>query len=766
MKNTFKLSLSVFRSNMGFSIGLLLLYFFCSTLIAMTCILPISVQTSINNFLHDYNVSQATIITNPMQKDVEGLDTSIKGVSNIDSQMTIDVSIDVNNNIQKQMRIFSTNKDSFHKFDYYEQSDDLYEENSAWMSSYIASVLGCHVGDHIKINFQGISKDVKISAIVFSPESTSCIYDDTYWQEDKDFGYLYITEQNLENLFGIKDIYNLRTFLFDNDCSLETKEEALSKAENILGDKVASSELFEKSKAKNVIDQNLQALEDACGAFPLIIFIVAIVCAFLFIFQIIRNNRKKIGLLRALGYTSSYILIIYILYTIAVSVTSIFIGSFCGMYFSNFIINVFKVNFSIPNVSFVLSSKFYLFILLLLATSIFACFVGSREIFNIDPSEAYSDSVITQKPYKFKTKFFLKLNPFYKIILAKILKHKLRFVIFSICISSCIILCFAGIAAMHSKAKSNVALFDYRLNYDLLVNIDNETIINKISSLDEVESLEKSIVFTDNSQDNKILLTFTALDKDSKLVIPYDINFNVVRPANGVVIDSYIAKLFNLGIGDSIKIKDRNIIIDKIACGFEYFSQYISFDTAKNLGYSNINTLYIKLKPNTDSQDVFNKIKDMDGFKYMKFLDHQKETRIKSQASLDYTFLAVIFIAITIGIIIIFNMVSISINERKKEYATLLALGTTFSKFRRMVILENALQYITAVVFSSLPAYFMGNLILSTMSSTQKVYPFVDVLNVYVESFLVALICILAGIIITLNKIRNINLATDLNIHE
>lgn len=768
MKNTLTLCFSIFKGNKGFSIGLLLLFFFGATLIVMSSILPATIINSLNRFLDDYNMSQANIVTEPISVDVNGFDTSIEGVKSIESQMVLDTFVKISENEQKAMRIFTIEDDGFRKYYFNEKIDANDGEKTVWVTSYFANVLNIHAGDMLEVKLPYGFEKIKISSIVSSPESISCCFDDTFWCEDYDFGHIFMSRADFEDLYKIKGLSNSRSFLFDEGISVEKKDKAINKACEILGNNVVSSEIYERSKAKNIIDSNMDSLRQACDLFPYMTFAVLIICSYLFLYQTINNQRKKIGLLRALGYTSRKVMMIYVVYILVITTISVILGIIAGVIFNGYVIEEYKLIFSIPKTYYLIPHKTYLLLIVLFTTGVISCLFSSRSITKIDPSEAYSSNVVTTMPYKFKSPLFKHMNVFTKIAISKIFKNKKRLLMLSTSVAACIILSYMSIACIHSKNASNDATFGNRLNYDLLVYFDDENICDEILSMNEVSKIQKSIVFTESLflNDKDLNLQYNAIFDDSEMVAPKNIKGERVYPEDGIVMEQFVADYFGLKIGDKINVSGVDLKINDIACEYVNYIEYISYQTAHELGFTNSNAAFICLNDNVDTNVVFNRISEMDGFKYMKFLKHQQYIKMENQRALDLVYYAIIFMSIFIGLIIIVNMVVISVRERKFEYGTLLALGTDNSKFVSMIFIENLLQYIFASFIAFIPCYFLADLVLNSMASAQQDFPFVDIFNVYIESFTLALIYIIVGVIYTLIRIRKINPAITLNIRE
>lgn len=765
MKNTLTLSFSIFKANKGFSFGLLLLFWFGVTLVVMSCVLPSTIAYSLDRFVDDYNMWQATIVTEPMQSDVDGL-KDIEGVDKIESQMAVETSIKIDEDTNKQMRMFTIEDDGFRKYYFYEKKDVEEGQTSVWITFFLSYAMDLHAGDKIEVNFPDGYKELQIGAVISNPECSSSVYDDTYWCEDFDYGYLYISRSDFDKFYKTSGLSNERSFMFKDGLSVEQKDEAINKACDLLGNNVISTSIFERSKAKTVIDSNKEALFQACELFPYMILVILLVCSSLFLYQTINNQKKKIGLLRALGYSTKMIIGLYIIYILIIFIVALIIGIISALIFDDYVVKEYMLYFAMPEIFYVIPDKTYILILALLITGIFACLISAFGITNIDPSEAYSSTVVTTQPYNFKTPILKHMHVFNKIAIAKLFKNKKKLLMLSFSIAACIILSYMAIANIHSKEKANTATFGPRFSYDLQIYFDDESICDEITSLDEVTKLEKSVVFTERLYRNgkDLTLQYNAIDQDSQLVVPLDINMNRVYSQDGIVLDDFMFKYFDLNLGDTINVDGVDLEIKERACEYVNFIQYISFDTAKKLGYNTSNACFVKLKDNVDLNDMFKKISEMKGFKYMKFLPHQEQQKYQHQRALDLVYYAIIFISIMIGLIIIVNMVAISVQERKFEYGTLIALGTDKSKFISMTLIENLVQYLIAAIVAFVPCYYLAKLVLDSLTAPQQNFVFVDIPDVYIQSFGLALIYIIVGIVYTIFSISKINPATTLNV--
>lgn len=163
------------------------------------------------------------------------------------------------------------------------------------------------------------------------------------------------------------------TVVFNDNTTVQQKKLAIDTACERLGTNVKSSQVFEESKSKRSLDDNLAALSSTCSIFPSVILTILLICSMLFLHQIINNQRKYIGLLMALGYTKRRIVNYYLNYLIAIVLGAIVIGSIIAYFFSLYILSTYQASYDIPYMLVKLSPRCYLMLLLMLLTAIISC---------------------------------------------------------------------------------------------------------------------------------------------------------------------------------------------------------------------------------------------------------------------------------------------------------------------------------------------------------------------------------------------------------
>lgn len=380
----------------------------------------------------------------------------------------------------------------------------------------------------------------------------------------------------------------------------------------------------------------------------------------------------------ALGYTKRRIVNYFLNYLVAIILIAIVIGSIIAVFVSSFSMKSYQDLYDVPNMIYVLSPRCYIILFIMFLTGFLSCIWAARGITKIDPSEAYESSHVVSEPYKFKLGVFKKLNSITKFCLAKIFSKKGRTIATSLSISASMILTFCSITAFFAKADGLNYVANERYKYDYLASFDgNDNFIDQVKNMDGVLEVEpvSYILDTIDYHGMPLDIQIHSVKEGSSLIKIQDENKNDIYPSDGVIMEEFIARDLNLKPGDSVTLAGTTLKINDTAREYMNMIQYVSHDNISKMGQAKPNACVFTVDKSMNSNQVLAKISDIDGFGHLKIKDHQIAMKAESEASLDVVFYGLIFLAVFIGLIIIFNMIVIVVNERKFEYATLIALG-------------------------------------------------------------------------------------------
>ena len=223
------------------------------------------------------------------------------------------------------------------------------DNNFVRMEYYFAKSNGFKVGDSISVKMpNGDMCELKISATIVCPEASIVKADPYSISSSRDFGYVYIPEPVID-AHSSKKYFNQMLFNFKKgkEKTLEETVDGLKKyikekqgieitEENVkqLKSNIAFATTRKTSEAMKFYDDAIKAINFITLSAPAVFFVVVLIVAALFLFQIVKQCRKDIGIMRALGEKISSISLVFLSIAFVVGFLSWAIGVGIGSVFT------------------------------------------------------------------------------------------------------------------------------------------------------------------------------------------------------------------------------------------------------------------------------------------------------------------------------------------------------------------------------------------------------------------------------------------------
>ncbi len=313
---------------------------------------------------------------------------------------------------------------------------------------------------------------------------------------------------------------------------------------------VKSSFVYEDSAVKNRIDVNLEPIETMSIFMPMVFFIIILIVVFMFMSLIIKQSRREIGILRALGFSKTSIKMLYCEVNFIVSVFSIVLGSVIGYCLMRYVGDYYKDFFPLPEFTFRVNIGMYLLsAVLTIVVGQISTLISTGTISKILPSEAMSrPAPETAEIPKFLQKLTAKSSPMTKFSVATMLRNKMRFAFSVICISASVMMIFSALAFITSKNYLLHQLYDERINYDCQIFFKadpDDDFMKSMSDLSFVKDVQKmpyyQADFTFNGKTKSAVVN--GLDVNTELVGVYDRNNQKLAvPEQGIILEKHLAE--------------------------------------------------------------------------------------------------------------------------------------------------------------------------------------------------------------------------------
>lgn len=776
MRTSFSLSFSIAKRNKGFTIGLIIMFMVLTTIIVMERYTTSSVRGTINDYTEEYCVPDLWAVTEPLPQSVGDLLPEYPEIIGQEYGMVTDVRCRVG---KKQIFVLNLTGMEENGFRKYYLAEEKHAEDGTpeiMVSSYYARANEIHGGDIVELMTPGGYREFFVSALVSCPENMFCTRDSTSWCDSSDFGYLYLPRSVMDEYYPTAGYSNYWSFRVSDDCTDEREEEILEEITEVFGSHLISAERFTTSDIKTKLEDELNQAEKATQFMPLLSYVLGIFFTCLFIQQVMQGQKKTIGLLRALGYSGRQVLKIFILYTVLSSVIGMALGIGLGAILIRFSVGIYKGTYSLPYIHYSTSlPRLILLLAVPLVIGIVSCIFRAGIITKMNPAEAYGGAAPSESRDLPEWLQNLRLTEMNKIAVISVFRNKRRFLLSAISIGASIVISLASIAlGVSNNAAQPVAFGDGsgsngRFRYDALIcNSGGDAFLNSVSETEGVAVAEPVIVFraTLSSGEKTLETQINAIGANSTLLVPENKNGAPIQSGDGIIIEEIAAKMLGVKAGDEVSIGDTSMKVTGIAREIVNSIQYVSFGTAERLGYPVQNEIAVSFTPEADADEVCAELSELPEFGYTVMRDHQALSVKNGCRAKDTAVYIAAGLAFVLGMIIVYNMVVLSVEEKKLDYATLIALGTPVKGFLGMAATENAIRYLAAIV----PGIPIGCLIAATaltgMSSLKTSYPFIHVGMVCLVTALISFAYLLGGILFTLWKVKSVEPSTALNARE
>ena len=562
---------------------------------------------------------------------------------------------------------------------------------------------------------------------------------------------VYVAASNMKALMTYSKTYEDKIKVIKEDIKgLETKingrryEEVKIEAENKLKDAEKKLEKGRKKLAKAkrdvadikepdfyVIDrnmmegyvsfkQNTERMDSLGNVFPVIFFLVAALVSLTAMTRMVDESRMSMGILKALGYSSLSISMKYISYALLATLGGGIIGVLLGERFLPLlIIKSYGTLFTgMPYCLTPINYEQALFGLLaaVLSTVVATLFsVLSQLLENpaslMRPLPPSSGRRVILEHIDFIWK---RLNFTRKATIRNLARYKKRLIMTVVGIGGCMGLLLVGFGLKDSineiAKKQYIKIFTYDANIAL----------NSKAKTEEKEELI-NIINQYNGIDKTIKIKFQAVDlvngdkiRNTNLFVPEDVVkikdfLNLKNRTTGVEFDfpsgdgacisEKTAVMLGVNEGDVIKVqqegkKQVSIKIEKIVENYVFHYLFLSPKLYTKLygeepEYNTINLKYDRTGIN--QQELGAKLLSYSGCSGVYFVDELEENIDRMLRVLDLVVLVLIVAAGLLAFVVLYNLNSINILERKRELATLKVLGFYDNEVSQYVYRENIL---------------------------------------------------------------------------
>ena len=448
---------------------------------------------------------------------------------------------------------------------------------------------------------------------------------------------------------------------------------------------VRQSFFYEDSPVKDRIDNNVGPMKDIVSFLPFVFFAITLVVVFLFMTLIIKQCRKEIGILRALGFSKAKVRGMFCLLNFTVSIPAVLLGTGIGILIARYTVKYFTDYLSVPITCYLYDVRAMIIVgLIVILTGQAATLLGSGMISRIMPSEAMSRTVSeagTVTPVM--EKLTRAASPMSKFSLITLLRNKKRFFFSVICVSATVVLIYSAMSFISSKNLMMHNLFDKSINYDCQIFFDGELsdeMYDEISGLEYVPEACRLDVYTAVIEfaGKKQTERISSLPVGCTLCVALSEDGEVIDiPGEGIVLAKRCAESLGAQIGDTVFADGHEMNVTGISAQAMNPTNYISLEQAEVFEKCEYGSMLLNISEK-DENSLLEFLDGREGYMLSTFTRILEDGSKKVFATFDTFAWMIIIFALLIGMQIVINIARTNLFEQKRELCVLRTLG--FSK--------------------------------------------------------------------------------------
>ena len=471
-----------------------------------------------------------------------------------------------------------------------------------------------------------------------------------------------------------------------------------------------SSEL----QASKAINQDVNQAMQLTFVFPVIFFLVSLLVILTTLSQMIIKQRSQIGVLKALGVKRISIYFHYILYGVVLCFIGCVLGFITGPLLIPKVMGIkYDILWDLPyqNVHFFYFLSILMCVLMILIS---ACctFLVSYKVIKESPVETLKGenakiSFKVKDSKKFSSKFIS-----LKMALRNIFIGKGKSLMVLLGMMGCTALLVCGFGIMDTLN------YDVELDYTINQTIDVLAIpsSNPAELKRQLETQEEVYWVDERSEVPVLASTSNSVDSSLYIIPEESKTFNVPFYVDGgVSVDSHTASQLNLSLGDEIKLYFNNqTFTRKVTNIFETSTIHGIFDIASSYPGVNfdISMFYILLNDGYSIDDFARKLRDTSQYLSVQTIDDLFDYADNLLSSIGNMTDVIKIFAILLCVVVIYNLTSLNVSERKRDIATMKVLGFRFYEISKTLTYEIMLDTLVGIIFGLLLGYPLMVLVL------------------------------------------------------
>lgn len=459
-------------------------------------------------------------------------------------------------------------------------------------------------------------------------------------------------------------------------------------------------------------EQDTQRIDNVAKVFPLVFFIVAVLICLTTMTRMVEEERSQIGTLKALGYSDISIMFKYILYAALATIIGSMIGVAIGYrILPDLCFEMYKNMYRLGNIklSYYSSLTFQGMMIALLCTlgaTIYTC----RKTLKESPANLLRP--VAPPPGKRVLLERIKLvwnhlSFSYKVTVRNVFRYKKRFLMTITGIAGCTGLILAGFGLKDCIVKMVPHQYEDIFSYQAKINLNeektNETVdkIKENKRIKDILEVHEESITIDNKDTNQSVTLVIPKDNPKEFIKLQDRKteeqYNLT---DGLIITEKLAKLLEVEENDILKFSGTDTYKEKVAHITENYLFHYIYLPKSSYKQDEYNTVLIKTKNMTEKEEkeLANELKEIPGVSSITFTSSTRHVFDDTMDSFAYVSLILIVSAGALAFVVLYNLSSVNISERRRELATIKVLGFYDKEVYQYINRENTILTLIGIL--------------------------------------------------------------------
>ena len=629
---------------------------------------------------------------------------------------------------------------------------NLSDDSGVWLDKRFADAQNLSIGDNISFTFNGITIEKEIKGIGYSPEYVYEASPTSIIPDFKDMGFAYLSYEAFPS-----DIqYNVLLVKFnqspdDFKKSLDDSVDYLSFTKQ--SDHVSVAQFNEEMAQHKMIG----------NVFPIVFILVTFLTLLTTMTRIIAHQRTQIGVLKAVGYKNRTIVFHYMSYGFWLVLAGAILGLILGpMIIPNLFYPTMTARYSLPEWNPGFDISFVVVAGLMVVSSLAVSYFAARNISKENPANTMRPKApnISSSGTLEKSGLWDKLSFNIRWNYRDAKRNKFRALMAIVGVMGCVALLISAFGM--NDSMENLKTWEY----DDISHFESKLIIESGASQSDIDSVTDEVngsqimeqAIEIKAQGNEKTAMLLVLN-DTDLISHTDKNGKAINLSNAdISLSQKMAESLDVGVGDTIKwhivgsddwveCKITNIHGEPLSQGI-----ILSADKLEDLDLNFTPTSIIT------SQSVDD---DYDSIKSVSSIDDMVNAWDKMTSSVMMMVSILIFFAVLLAIVVLYNLGILSFTEIEREIATLKVLGFKTGDLRKLLLTQNLVFTAIGFILGIPLGFYLMTLMMDAAGESLYYIPSLTLENIALSAVITFAVSIAVNLMFS-GKIKNLNMVEAL----